>query len=289
MRRSHPLLPVLFVLPMAGLLTFIFGLSLLRLVEFSFKQVRGIDGPWIGLRNYELVLSHPLFWESLRHNLQLFLAIPVMVALALLLALLLYERLRGWRIHRTILFLPYVLAIPIVAVVTKQMFQFSGPVNAVLSALSLDFLVLDWIGSGDVALWTVMGLIVWRETALGVMLFLARLMALDESLVEAARLDGANWRQRAWHVLIPQMRGVIEFYVVISVITLLSAVFAYVYVIGGGRGGPGTATMVVELYIFNMLIRSSLPGAAAAVSVMLFLVSLLLIRILFLVRRRAEG
>lgn len=286
MRRNSPLVPYLFVLPLVALLTFVFGLSLVRLVEFSFKQVRGIDGPWVGLRNYELVLAQPLFWESVRHNLQLLLAIPVMVAIALVLALLLYERLPGWRVHRTILFLPYILAIPIIAVVMKQMFQFSGPVNTLLSALSLDFLVLDWIGSADVALWTVMGMIVWRETALGVILFLSRLMALDESLIEAARLDGAGWRQRAWYVLIPQMRGVIEFFVVISVITMLSAVFAYVYVIGGGRGGPGTATMVIELYIFNALIRTSLPGVAAAVSVMLFAVATLLIWAIFVVRRR---
>jgi ABC-type sugar transport system permease subunit len=133
-----------------------------------------------------------------------------------------------------------------------------------------------------------MGLILWRETALGVILFLSRLMALDETLIEAARLDGAGWRHRAWYILIPQMRGVIEFFVVISAITMLSAVFAYVYVIGGGRGGPGTATMVIELYIFNALVRTSLPGVAAAVSVMLFLVALILIRALFVLRRREE-
>lgn len=289
MRRTAWFVPYLYVLPLLALLGFVFGLSLIRLVEFSFKQVRGIDGPWIGLRNYELVLGQPLFWESVRHNLQLFLAIPVMVAIALVLALLLHERMRGWRIHRTILFLPYILAIPIIAVVMKQMFQFSGPVNGLLSALSLDFLVLDWIGSAEVALWTVMGLIIWRETALGVILFLSRLMALDESLTEAARLEGASWWQRAWYVQLPQMRGVIEFFTVISIITMLSAVFAYVYVIGGGRGGPGTATMVIELYIFNALIRTSLPGIAAAVSVMLFVVSLALIWGLFVLRRKSDA
>ena len=90
------------------------------------------------------------------------------------------------------------------------------------------------------------------------------------------------------YVIVPQMKVVIEFYVVVSVITILSSVFAYVYMIGGGRGGPGTSTMVVELYIFNALIRTSLPGIASAVSVMLFLVSLLLIVPLFSVRRRAN-
>ncbi len=243
MTSSNKLTPYIYLAPMLALLAFVFGFSFIRVFEFSFKMVRGIDGPWIGLRNYQLVLSQPLFWESVKHNLLLLLAIPAMVGIALLLSLLLYDRLRGWKIYRTILFFPYILAIPIIAVVMKQMFQFSGPVNEVLRWLSLDFMALDWIGSTDVALWTVMLLIIWRESALGVILFLSRLLSLDEALIEAARLDGANWWQRAWYVLIPQMRSVIEFYVVISVITMLSAVFAYVYMMGGGRGGPGTSTI----------------------------------------------
>jgi len=280
--------PYLYVTPLVALLLFVFGYPLIRIFEFSFKMVRGIDGPWIGWRNYDLVLSQPLFWESVSHNLLLLLAVPFMVVWSLLIAVVLYERLKGWKLYRVVLFLPYILAIPIIAVVMKKMFQFNGPINEVLRWIGLDFLALDWIGSSDVALWTVMLLIIWRESALGIILFLARLLSLDESLVESAKLEGANWWQRLWHIIVPQMRVVIEFYVVVSVITILSAVFAYVFMIGGGRGGPGTSTMVVELYIFNALIRTSLPGIASAVSVMLFLVSLLLIVPLFAVRRRAN-
>jgi ABC-type sugar transport system permease subunit len=280
--------PYLYVAPLVALLLFVFGYPLVRIFEFSFKMVRGIDGPWIGLRNYELVLNQPLFWESVRHNMMLLVAVPFMVAWSLLIAVVLYERLKGWKLYRVILFMPYILAIPIIAVIMKKVFQFNGPVNEVLRWLGLDFLALDWIGSSDVALWTVMMLIIWRESALGIILFLARMLSLDESLMEAARLDGANWWQRVWHVIVPQMRVVMEFYIVTSVITILSAVFAYVFMIGGGRGGPGTSTMVVELYIFNALIRTSLPGIASAVSVMLFAVSLLLIVPLFAARRRAN-
>lgn len=280
--------PYLYVAPLVALLLFVFGYPLVRIFEFSFKMVRGIDGPWIGWRNYELVLGQSLFWESVQHNLLLLLAVPFMVVWSLLIAVVLYERLKGWKLYRVILFLPYILAIPIIAVIMKKMFQFSGPVNEVLRWIGLDFLALDWIGSSDVALWTVMLLIIWRESALGIILFLARLLAIDESLIESAKLEGANWRQRLWHVIVPQMKVVIEFYVVVSVITILSAVFSYVFVIGGGRGGPGTSTMVVELYIFNALIRTSLPGIASAVSVMLFLVSLLLIVPLFAARRKAN-
>jgi ABC-type sugar transport system permease subunit len=280
--------PYLYVAPLVALLLFVFGYPLVRIFEFSFKMVRGIDGPWIGLRNYELVLNQPLFWESVRHNLLLLVAVPFMVVWSLLIAVVLYERLKGWKLYRVVLFLPYILAIPIIAVIMKKLFQFNGPVNEMLRWIGLDFLALDWIGSSDVALWTVMMLIIWRESALGIILFLARMLSLDESLMEAARLEGANWWQRVWHVIVPQMKVVMEFYIVTSIITILSAVFAYVYMIGGGRGGPGTSTMVVELYIFNALIRTSLPGIASAVSVMLFLVSLLLIVPLFAARRRAN-
>ena len=288
MPHSSRLTPYLYVLPLVALLAFVFGYPLVRIFEFSFKLVRGIDGPWIGLRNYELILGQDLFWESVRHNLFLLMAVPVMVAWSLLISIMLYERVRGWKLYRIVLFAPYILAIPIIAVVMKKMFQFSGPVNEVLRWLGLDFLALDWIGSSDVALWTVMLLIIWRESALGIILFLARLLSLDEALVEAAHLDGASWWQRARFVFLPQMKLVIEFYVVVSVITMLSSVFAYIYMMGGGRGGPGTSTMVLELYIFSALIKTSLPGIASAVSVLLFLVSLLLIVPLFAVRRRAN-
>lgn len=287
MNQTSRLMPYLYVAPLVVLLGFVFGYPLVRIFEFSFKMVRGIDGPWIGIRNYQLILSQQLFWESVGHNLQLLLAIPVMVAVSLVISVLLFERVAGWKLYRIIVFVPYVLAIPIVAVVMKRMFQFSGPVNEVLRWLSLDFMALDWIGSSDVALWTVMILIIWRESALGIILFLARLLSLDDSSIESARIDGANWFQRLWHIILPEMRGVIEFYVVVSVITMLASVFAYVYVMGGGRGGPGTSTEVVELYIFNALIRTSLPGIASAASVMLFLVTGVLIFLLFRVRRRA--
>jgi len=280
--------PYLYVLPLVALLAFVFGYPLVRIFEFSFKLVRGVDGPWIGLRNYELILSQSLFWESVLHNVQLLLAIPAMVVISLLISILLYERVPGWRLYRIIVFVPFVLAIPIIAVIMKRMFQFSGPVNEVLRWLSLDFLALDWIGSSDVALWTVMILIIWRESALGIILFLARLLSLDESVIEAGKLDGANWWQRVWHIILPQMKGVIEFFAVVSVITMLASVFAYVFVMGGGRGGPGTATMVIELYIFNALIRISLPGIASAASVLLFLVSVLLIFPMFRARRRVR-
>ena len=100
-----------------------------------------------------------------------------------------------------------------------------------------------------------------------------------------ARQFGAGWWQRLWFVTIPQLNSVIEFYTVTTVITLLAWVFSYVFVIS--KGGPGNATQILELYIYNFAFRNALPGIASAVSVVLFLVTLLLIIPLF--RARGES
>ena len=127
--------------------------------------------------------------------------------------------------------------------------------------------------------------IVWREVGFGIVLFLARLMSLDEAPLEAARIDGASWWQRLWHVILPELRGTIEFYVVIAATTVLAFAFAYVWTLT--QGGPGDATTTLEVYIYNTGEVQSLPGQAAAVATMLLGVMCSFIALLFWVRRRA--
>jgi ABC-type sugar transport system permease subunit len=130
--------------------------------------------------------------------------------------------------------------------------------------------------------------VVWREAAFGIILFLSRLLSLNEELIEAAHLDGANWWERTRYIILPQLRGVVEFYLVIGLITLLAAVFAYVYIVPG-KGGPANGTMVLELYIYNWAFEKRLPGMGAAVSVILFLVTAVLMFVLFRLRRDAAN
>jgi ABC-type sugar transport system permease subunit len=129
--------------------------------------------------------------------------------------------------------------------------------------------------------------IVWREVGFGIVLFLARMMSLDQAPLEAARIDGAGWWQRLWYVIIPELRGTIEFYCVVAAITMLAWVFAYVFTLT--QGGPGNATTVIELYIYNTAFSvSSNTGIASAVSAMLLGVTTILIALLFIVRHRVE-
>src|SRR5438067_3019105 len=273
MLRTSRLTPFLYLAPMLALLAVVFGYPLVAIFDFSTRRIRGASGPFIGLENFRSILKDDIFQDAIRHNGQLLLLVPVMVTLSLLLAVLLYERVAGWRVYRTLLFTPYILAVPVVALVFGNMFQLNGVVNQVLRSVGLRVLALDALGSSTLALWTVMGAIVWRESGFGIVLFLARLLGLNEELYDAARIDGAGWWQRLWYITVPQMRGVIEFYAVVSVITMLAWVFSYVYTMT--HGGPGNATQIMELYIYNFAFRNALPGVASAVAVILFLVTLL--------------
>lgn len=285
-RTRYAFVPYLFVVPCVALLTFIFGYPLVKIFEFSFRQIRGFTGPFVGFRNYQLILNQPTFQAAVTNNAKLLLAVPVIIIISVLIAIILFEQVRGWRVYRTVLFIPYILSVPIVAVVLKNIFQFNGPFNETARALGMEFLALDWLGDPKVAIWTIMIVVIWREVGFGIVLMLSRLLGLNAETLEAAQLDGASWWQRVVYVIVPQMRGIIEFYAVVNVIGMVAAVFAYVFMVT--KGGPGTATQIMELYIFNMLTRNALPGIASAVSVMLFLAFVILMLILFLLLSRSR-
>jgi ABC-type sugar transport system permease subunit len=287
MLRTRPWVPYLYVAPMVAVLLLIFGYPIVRVFDFSLRRIRGASGPFIGLENYRTILIDSTFQEGVLHNGLLLLAVPVMVLVSLLISVILYDRVVGWRLYRTALFMPYILAVPIVGIVFSYVFQLNGVLNTILRAIGLEVIALDWLGSSKLALWTVMFIIIWREVGFGIVLFLARLLSQNEEPLDAAKIDGANWWQRLWYVIIPELRGTIEFYTVISVITMLAWVFSYIWSIS--KGGPGTATQVLELYIYNQGLRNSLPGVAAAVAVLLLLGTLLLIVVLFRARARAAA
>src|SRR5688572_7629413 len=180
MVRTNRLTPYLFVLPLVALLAFIFGYPLVKVFDFSLRRIRGFEGPYVGFDNYGALFRDPVFGQSLQHNLILLLGVVPLMAISVLLAIALYERLRGWRFFRTLVFVPYILAVPIVGVVLKNMVQFNGPLNETLRSTGLAGLALDWLGNKDLAIWTVLAMVVWRESAFGVMLVLSRLLSLNE-------------------------------------------------------------------------------------------------------------
>lgn len=285
-RRRLPRLgraePLVWIAPALLVVAFVFGYTMVELVRTAFEY----EGEWVGLENFRLTVDDPTFHTALTHNARLLLAVPVLVLLAILLAVLLFETLRGWRFHRAAVFLPYVLPIPVVAVVFGQILQLNGLLNQALRSLGLGALAFDWLGQPKWALWTMTGVIIWKELGFGVILFLARLLSLPAETFEAARIDGARFFRLHRYVTVPQLAGVIAFYVVIEAITMVSWVFNYVYVMTNGQGGPGNATMVTELYIYQTAFQYQAPELAAAAAMILFALTFVLIVFFFRIQRR---
>ncbi len=263
--------PYLFLLPALVVIGLIFAFPIVRLVTLSFQRPFQGEMLFVGLTNYQAIFKDAVFLSAVRNNLTLLISVPIMVSIALILAIFLFDRIRGWQFYRTTLFLPYLLPITVVGLIFSYIFQLSGVLNDFLKVIGLERFILDWLGSTKLALPTLMFVIVWKEVGFGIVLFPDLLMSVEEELFDAAKIDGANWWRLQWHITIPQLATTIEFFTIVSIITILSWVFGYVYVMTGG--GPGNATMVTELFIYLTGFRYNQMNIASAVSVILLLVT----------------
>ena len=211
----------------------------------------------------------------------------IMTVLALLFSLILFDQIRGWKVYRTLIFTPYILAVPVVGTTFIYLYSTSGIVNEILRSVGAGFLAQDWLGNPKLVLPSIMSVIIYRELGFGVVLFLARMMSIPGELLEAAKLDGANWYKMHRHVTVPQLRSVIEFFVVVETMTMLSWVFAYVYTMTGG--GPGFASVIMEFYIWQNAFEFQSPAIASALAVLLLAVVSGLIFLQHRLRRRSES
>jgi ABC-type sugar transport system permease subunit len=281
--------PWIYALPMIVFVMGIFAYPIATLFLYSVQNVGAsafASSSFAGLANYRYIFADPLFATAIVNNLKLFLCVPVMVVLSVILSAILYDRPRGWRVYRTLLFIPYVLSIPVVGVVFGYIFEYRGVLNTAIRAVGLDILARDWLGSPAWAMPTIMFVIVWKELGFGIVLCLARLMSVSEDYFESARVDGARWWRILWHVTIPQLTPAIAFYAVVELINMLSWVFAYIYVMT--LGGPMNSTVVSEYYIYQQVFTSNVIGVGSAAGVVLFgIVSVLIVVRVWLGRRLA--
>ena len=264
-------------------MAFAFGYPLVQVVRDSFYAGNFSSPIWVGLDNYKGVISDPVFRQSLFNNLKLLLAVPVMVGLGLFIALVLNDRIRGGRHYQGIIFLPYVLPATAIGIAFSFLLQENGVLNTALRDAHLGVLAQDWLGASHLAIVSVGGLVIWQQLGFGVVVFTAALLALPPETAEAARIDGAGWWRLQLRVIVPQIRPIIVLITVIQVITVISWVFNYVYVLTSG--GPGYASSVMELYIWRSFSNGA-NGTAASVAVMLLGMASVLIGLSLWVRKR---
>jgi ABC-type sugar transport system permease subunit len=245
-------------------------------VLLSFTKWDGIGGlstiKWVGFRNYHQIFTiYPPFFPALRHNvywLVVFLTAPP--AFGMFLATQLDKNIRGSRFYQSAIFLPMVLSLAIVGFIWELMYSpTQGLINHLTGHASQGHIV-DWLGNPHLNLWAAIIAASWRQVGYVMILYLAGLKTVDNSLREAASIDGANEWQTFWRVVWPTLRPINVVVLVISVIESLRA-FDIVYVINRGRNGMELLSVLVY---DNIVGEASRIGYGSALGVILLVVSL---------------
>ncbi|MBQ1017091.1 sugar ABC transporter permease [Micromonospora sp. D93] len=255
-------------------------------VAFTNWNVFGV-AEWTGTANFRRMWDDSSFWTALRNTVYYAVFhIPLTLAAALGLALLLNRKLRGVRFFRTIAFFPYITSIVAIAVVWNQLFSPEyGPINALLGAVGVDN-PPGWTAS---ATWSMPAVIIvgtWRYMGYYMLLFLAGLQTIPAQLYEAAETDGASPWQRFVHVTLPGLRTTTFFVTVLLTIESFK-VFDLILVMTGG--GPGQSTLVLSQYIYQKGFEENQFGYASAVSIVLFAICFGITVIQFMVNKRRNS
>ena len=241
----------------------------------AFTRWDGITpSQWVGLHNFRLLVHDPVFLHALRNNAIFALSVPVQMVFPLLVAYVIHRRVPGWSFFRATVFLPAVYATVVIGILTATVLQLNGPLNSALGAIGLGSLRHEWLGTSSTSIPIILLVVVWTNFGYNVLLYLAGMSAVDPSLEEAARIDGAGWLRVLRHVIVPDLRRVVEIVLVVNTITAFAFMFTYIFTIT--NGGPGYDTYVSEFYIYNQAFTNQNMGYAAAVGVMLVAIVLVI-------------
>lgn len=224
---------------------------------------------WVGLDNFISAFSNEQVWSSLWTTL-LFAGVCVSaeMVLGIALALALEHPVRGMAVFRTIFILPMMIAPIAVGLVWRYMFdaQF-GLINALLGLF--DIKAMTWLADPSLAFVAIVIADIWQWTPFVFIMMLAALASVDSAVLEAARIDGANWWQQIFLVKLPMVMHVIAITLMMRLIDAFR-VLEVIYVLT--FGGPGNSTEILALHIYKTAFVGQQMGVAAAVSVLLLVV-----------------
>ncbi|MCE2472121.1 MAG: sugar ABC transporter permease [Anaerolineae bacterium] len=285
-RHREAFVGYLFILPTyVGFIIFILYplIESMRISFLDFSILRG--STYIGLDNYMQMLQDPRLRIVYANTIVFTLfAVFFNAGIGLILAVMLNRRLPILmrNLYRSIFFFPVLIAHTYIAVIWEFLYaQDTGVINYYLSFLGIE--PIPWLSNVHWAMAAIIILDVWKNTGFAMLVFLAGLQSIPNEYYEAAQLDGANERQLFFRITIPMLSPTIFFILVIFMIGALQ-VFDTIIVLTAG--GPGDATRSVVLYIYEIAFRTFNMGYAAAVSMTLFAIILVLTACQFWISRR---
>lgn len=278
----------LFLLPnFIGFIVF----TLIPVVMALFYSFTNYDGnrrmDFVGLTNFIKLFSDSSFVISLQNTIIYTIGtVPLIIILSLLVSVLMNNGVKGASVYRAIMLFPHIASIVAVTVVWQFLYNAkNGPINQILRALG----VVDppsWLSDQNTALLAVMIMIIWKGIGYYMITYLAGLKGIPKDQYEAATMDGANAWDKLIHVTIPNLRPV-TFYATIMCIINSFQVFTPIYVMT--KGGPGRATSVLVLKIYEDAFVNYKFGYASAEAMILFLLIFFVTVIQFYHNKRLEA
>ncbi|MFC7625700.1 carbohydrate ABC transporter permease [Microlunatus sp. GCM10028923] len=261
-----------FIAPAIVVLALVVGIPALTTLGFSFTDVTFLrPTEFVGLRNYLTLIGDPVFGQALWNTLYYTVGVTVpSMALGLGTAMLLNVRYPGRNVFRAILYLPVLVSIAAAAMVWIYLYDPDlGPINGLLQTVGLP--VPRWLQSPSTAMPALIVMGIWRDYGTSMLLYLAGLQNVPEEVREAARIDGAGPVRTFWSVILPLLRPV-TFYLVVLTVTGSFQVFGSIYIMT--QGGPIGSTSTVVYQIFENAFSYSDFGYSSAMSVVLFVLIL---------------
>jgi multiple sugar transport system permease protein len=241
---------------------------------FSFTNERLMPRPiptnWLGLRNYQRILTDPVFWMAVKNTVYFaVIVIPVQLSLSLGSAILLNSKMRGIALFRSITILPMLTPITVIVAIWAVIFQTpDGLLNGAYQWVTGAQEYIDWLGNPDIAMLSIVMLSVWASFPFQMLIYLAGLQEIPQDRYEAASIDGFNKWHQFRYITLPGLRNTNIFVIIITTIGALS-LFTQVNILTGG--GPNGATMTIIQYMFSNGFSSQKIGYASAVSVIFFI------------------
>ena len=249
--------------------------SVLAFTDYSLIR----ETHFVGLDNFRYIFNNEMFVTGLQNSLVFLLMVPFVQVGAIVLAVLVNNRLPGIRLFRAAFYVPVVTTVSVVGIMWGFMFHEQGALNYVMMTLKLVNAPVGWLSNDSLALFAVMFVTLWRGLGWYMVMYLAALQAIPSEMQEAAILDGASRWQRFWKITVPMLRPTIMLCTILSV---LAALKAYQEVDVLTRGGPMNSTFTALYYAYDQDLKHlKLPRALAAS----FVVSLLCIAIALLCLR----
>lgn len=278
----------IFVLP--GLIWFSL-IVLIPIVQSSWYSLLNWDGitkaNFVGISNYVNMFKDDLFIKSNLNSLLLaFLSVFVQLPISMLLALILASGIKGHNVYRTIYFIPVIISSTIIAQLWMKIYHPTyGLLNSFLQTVGLGRFQNEWLANTSTALIAVFTPMIWQYIGYHMLLFYAAAKSIPNEILEAATVDGANYRQISLKIIIPQIVPMIKACVIFALIGSLKS-FDLIYVLT--KGGPLHATEVPTMLMYTDIFSKNQYGYASGIAIFIILECLVLTGVVQMIFKRIQ-